>query len=85
MGGFNAFLLGTTVVILVFHFEEGIVRIEVFADADLLSDLSPSLMQMVHPVVWGVKVDGVIARSAFTISTLHKIIGCRNVQQRGKL
>ena len=81
----DTFLLGAAVVVLVLDFQEGIVRILVFTDTYLLTHLSARLMEVVHPVVGGVQIDGVIRSRPLSVRALHIVVGRRDSKQRSQL
>ena len=81
----DTLLLGAAVVVLVLDLQEGIVRILVFADTYLLTHLSARLMEVVHPVVGGVQIDGVIRSRPLSVRALHIVVGRRDSEQRSQL
>ena len=81
----DTFLLGAAVVVLVLDLQEGIVRILIFTDTYLLTHLSARLMEVVHPVVGSVQIDGMIRSRPLSVRALHIVVGRRNSKQRSQL
>ena len=81
----DTLLLGAAVIVLVLDLQEGIVRILIFADTYLLTHLSARLMEVVHPMVGGVQIDGVIRSRPLSVRALHIVVGRRDSKQRSQL
>ncbi len=81
-GHLDAFLLGAAVVVLVLDLKEGDTRLFVGAHTNLLSYLAARLMHIVHAVVVGVEIDGVITRCGLAVEHLDVVLrGCSQKQR----
>ena len=77
----DAFLFCAAVVVLILDLKEGDTRLLVGAYTDLLSHLAARLVHIVHAVVVGVEVDGVITRCGLAVEHLDVVLrGCSQKQ-----
>ena len=81
----DAFLLGASVVVLVLDFEEGYARLLIGAYPNLLTHFATCLMQIVHPMVVGVQIDGVIGSRRLVVEHLDIVLRSCSQKQGLKL
>ena len=84
-GHLDAFLFCAAVVVLVLDLKEGRARFLIGAYTDLLSYLAACLVHIVHAVVVGVKVDGVISRCGLAVEHLDVVLRSCGQKQRLEL